>query len=100
MAEVKIGLSQANKPSPLGYRRFMNATILCFIPMVTGLVQGIPMGDSTRNIFMLIIAALPVLLKGVGMILGNGQVYSPTDEMVDRQNQAIQDMKDKNNSSQ
>ena len=83
MADVKIGFSQMDKPAPLAYRRWVNATILFFIPMLTGIIQGVDMQPGTRNNFMLMIVAIPFLLKGIGMILGNGQVYSPTDEQVD-----------------
>lgn len=85
MAKVKIGFSQANQPAPLGFRRFTNATILCFIPMVTGIVQGVPMANDTRNYWMVGLAAVPVFLKGIGMVLGNGQEYVPSNEEMDKE---------------
>lgn len=85
MAEVKVGLNQVNTPAPLGWRKFTNAMILCFIPMITGVVQGMPMKDDTRNIWMVGIVAVPFLLKGIGMILGNGQVFSPSNETIENQ---------------
>ena len=89
MADVKIGFSQMSKPAPLAYRRFTSATILFFVPMLTGLAQGVQMSSNARNNCMLGIVAIPFLLKGIGMILGNGQVYSPTDEQVDDINKNI-----------
>lgn len=83
MAETKIGLAQVNTPSPLWFRRLTNAIVLCFLPMVTGIVQGVTMGDNVRNNWMIGIVAVPFFLKGIGMVLGNGQVYSPTNEAVD-----------------
>lgn len=87
MAETKIGLDQINSPAPLPFRRLTNAMILCFLPMATGLVQGLTMSKDARNIWMLVIAAVPFLLKGIGMILGNGQVYSPSNETMDKREQ-------------
>lgn len=97
MADTKIGLDQINSPAPLPFRRLTNAMILCFLPMATGLVQGLTMSKDARNIWMLVISAIPFLLKGIGMILGNGQVYAPTDEVIDRQNRLTQELKEKNN---
>ena len=85
MPETKVGLSQVDKPAPLWYRRLVNATILCFIPMVTGIVQGVPMKTDTRNIWMVGIISIPFLLKGIGMVLGDGQVYTPSNETIDKQ---------------
>lgn len=87
MAETKIGLSQVDKPAPLWYRRFVNATILFFIPMFTGIVQGIEMSDKARNYWMVALVAVPFLLKGIGMILGNGQVYQPSNQTIDSQSE-------------
>jgi len=89
MAEVKIGFSQANIPAPLWYRRLVNATILFFIPMITGIVQGVPMSESARNLWMVGIVAVPFLLKGIGMVLGNGQVYSPSNQEMDDKEKSI-----------
>jgi hypothetical protein len=84
MAQLKWGFDQANSPAPLGFRRFTNATILCFIPMVTGIIQGIPLGDGSRNYWMIGLTAIPVLLKGIGMVLGNGQEFVPSNEEMDK----------------
>lgn len=86
MSVTKIGLNQVNKPAPLGFRRFTNAVILCFIPMVTGIVQGVTMSDEKRNLWMIGVASVPFCLKGIGMILGNGQEYTPSNEQIDEQN--------------
>lgn len=85
MAETKFGLNQVEKPAPLWYRRLTNATILSFIPAYVGIVQAVPMSDSKRNILMCVAAAVPFVLKGVGMLMGNGQVYQPSNEKTDAQ---------------
>lgn len=86
MPETKIGLDQVSKPPPLWFRRLTNAIILSFIPAFVGIVQGVTMSDAKRNIYMVIATAVPFLLKGIGMILGNGQTYQPSNETIDNQN--------------
>jgi hypothetical protein len=86
MAETKFGLSQVEKPAPLWYRRLTNATILSFIPAYVGIVQAVPMADSKRNILMCVAAAVPFVLKGIGMLMGNGQIFQPSNEKTDQVN--------------
>lgn len=83
MANVKIGLDQTNNPSPLWYRKMMNAIILSFLPAYVGIVQGVAMSSDTRNIHMVIAAAIPFILKGIAMIIGNGQRYEPSNEQIE-----------------
>lgn len=85
MAEIKVGMSQVNKPAPLGFRRFTNAMILSFVPAYVGIIQSVPMNDAKRNILMCIATAIPFVLKGIGMIIGNGQDYVPSNEQVDKE---------------
>lgn len=84
MPQTKIGLDQFDKPAPLWYRRLTNAMILSFIPAYVGIIQAVPMGNSKRNILMCLATAIPFLLKGIGMIMGNGQVYQPSNEIIDK----------------
>jgi hypothetical protein len=86
MTETKIGFDQIGKPAPLWYRRLTNAVILSFIPAYVGIVQAVPMSDAKRNIHMCVAAAIPFVLKGIGQIIGNGQVYTPSNEKIDEQN--------------
>lgn len=85
MPETKWGLSQSGKPAPLWMRRLTNAMILSFLPGYVTVVQAIPMSDAKRNICMCIAAAIPFVLKGFQQIMGNGQVYSPSNEKIDQQ---------------
>lgn len=73
MGEVKFGKEQMNNPPPERYRRFTNGMILFIVPALVGVVQGLRMDDDKRNFWMLILAAMPPFLKGVGIWLGNGQ---------------------------
>lgn len=83
MPKTKIGFNQVDKPAPLWFRRLSNAIVLCFIPMVTGIIQSIDMTDETRNYYMIGLVALPFFMKGLGIILGNGQIYSPSNQVID-----------------
>jgi hypothetical protein len=86
MAETKIGLDQYNKPAPLWYRRLTNGMIIFIVPGLIGMIQGIPMSADHRNIWMMALGFFPALLKGIAMIIGNGQYYVPSNETIDKQN--------------
>lgn len=85
MPEVKFGLNQTEKPAPLFWRRLTNAVILSFVPAYVGMVQALPMTDDKRNIFMCVGTAIPFVMKGIGMLLGNGQEYAPSNQKIDEQ---------------
>lgn len=85
MADTKIGLNQVDKPAPLWYRRVSNALIIFVIPGTVGLVQGWGLAPAVLNHWMLVLAFTPAVVKGAGIILGNGQIYSPSNQVVDNQ---------------
>lgn len=85
MADTKFGLSQVEKPAPLWYRRLTNAMIMSFIPAYVGIIQSVPMNPDKRNILMCVATAIPFIMKGIGMIMGNGQEFSPSNEKLDKQ---------------
>jgi hypothetical protein len=83
MSQTKIGFDQLGKPAPLGYRRFTNAYIVCICPALTGLFAGWGFSDAAEKKIGLVLVFSMAVVKGVGMVLGNGQVYSPSDDAVD-----------------
>lgn len=85
MADTKIGFNQSDKPSPLWYRRLSNALIIFVIPGAVALVQGWGLAAHVLNHWMLILAFAPAVIKGAGIVLGNGQIYSPSNQVVDAQ---------------
>jgi len=85
MPDTKIGLNQVDKPAPLWYRRLSNALIIFIIPGTVAMLQGWGLPDKVLNHWMLILAFLPAVIKGLGMILGNGQIYSPSNQVIDQQ---------------
>lgn len=85
MADTKIGLNQVDKPAPLWYRRLSNALIIFLIPGLVAMLQGWGLPDKLLNRWMLVLAFVPAAVKGVGIILGNGQIYSPSNQVVDQE---------------
>jgi hypothetical protein len=77
---TQFGKSQIGKPPPLWYRRLTTAMIMYFVPGMVGTVQAIPMNADTRNLWMCAASAIPFLVKGVGALLGNGEVYAKPEE--------------------
>jgi len=85
MPDTKIGFNQVDKPAPLWYRRLSNAMIIFVIPGAVGLLQGWGLPDKVLNHWMLVLSFLPAAIKGLGTILGNGQIYSPSNQVIDQQ---------------
>lgn len=88
-----ISVNNMDTPPPKVWRRFTNAMIMFFLPMVTGIVQGVPMPDTTRNVWMIGIVAVPFLLKGIGMILGNGEVYADISQVKPTELESVVEVK-------
>ncbi|MDP4248117.1 MAG: hypothetical protein Q8932_19945 [Bacteroidota bacterium] len=84
MADTKIGFNQLDKPAPLYYRRFTNAYIVCILPAVSALCAGWGFSDKASNRIGLMLIFSAALVKGVGMVLGNGQDYVPTNQQGDQ----------------
>ena len=85
MGDVKIGLGQLNKPSPLGWRKFMNAYIIVFMPAMTAFIStwGFAFDMQAKLGTLLVLSG--AIVKGFGMILGNGQIYSPSNQTIENQ---------------
>lgn len=76
MADVKFGVDQLSNPAPKGYRKFERAWIIVFAPGLSALIMGWGLSDSTANKVLLSIGFSCAVVKGIGMLLGNGQEYS------------------------
>lgn len=88
MSDVKIGLNQTSKPAPLGYRKFANAYIVCVAPATASLLAAWGFSSDRLAKGLLLITFSTSIVKGLGMILGNGQVYSPSNQTVEDQKPA------------
>lgn len=83
MPETKIGVSQINKPAPLWYRRLSNGLIMFIVPALIGAVTSWGFSDNVTKKILIGLGLLPAVFKGLGAMLGNGQIYSPSNEAVD-----------------
>lgn len=85
MADVKVGWSQTSKPAPLGYRKFENAYMVAFLPAITSFLAVIPVSALVTKIEAAALVCSVALIKGIGMVIGNGQIYSPSNQVVEDQ---------------
>jgi len=90
---VKVGLSQNNMPAPLNYRKFLNVFIITFSPAISSFVVGLPISYKTSTYILLSLTFVTAMLKGIGQLMGNGQVYAPTNEAVEKKQDAVMDAK-------
>jgi hypothetical protein len=82
---TKIGIDQVDKPAPLLYRRITNALIIFIIPAAAALVSGWGLSEKLQNRWLLVLTFAPAVIKGIGVILGNGEyikTYAPDKEAV------------------
>lgn len=85
MADVKIGLNQTSKPAPLGYRKFMNAYIIIIMPSLTAFIATWGFTSALQAKLGVLLVLSSAVVKGAGMVLGNGQIYSPSNQVVEDQ---------------
>lgn len=78
-----IGISQMNKPAPLNYRRFVNAWIICVVPGATTFVATWGFSKDIQIRFAVALTFTSMLIKAVGIVLGNGQIYTPSNDIID-----------------
>ncbi len=84
LGETKVGLSQTNTPPPLNYRKFLNAMLILIIPATATFMLSLPLSEFVKQLIPNLLIFLTAVLKGIGMILGNGQVYAPSNEAVEK----------------
>lgn len=85
MADTKVGFNQLDKPAPLYYRRFVNAYTILVAPSIVGLVTAWGATALTIARTGAVVIFSIAMVKAVGMVLGNGQIYSPSNQVVDAQ---------------
>jgi len=83
MADTKLGWNQLNIPAPLWYRRFSNAMIVGVIPSTAALIAGWGLAEKTVMHANLLLIFCAGLIKALGMFLGNGQTYAPSNDAID-----------------
>jgi hypothetical protein len=75
MANVKFGLKQASEPAPLWWRRLERAFFIVLVPAFTLLISDLPLDLATAKLSLTIFGFITSLVKGIGVFLGNGQMY-------------------------
>ena len=78
MPKLKVGLQSVNKPAPKWWRKTENVLLIIFIPAVTFILQGWGFQNEAllNKINLLVNTGLVAIIKGVSMILSNGEVYA------------------------
>lgn len=82
---TKVGISQVDKPAPLWFRRLTNALIIFIIPALAALISGWGLKEKVQNRWLLVLTFAPAVIKGIGVIIGNGEyikTYAPDKETV------------------
>lgn len=85
LGETKVGLSQTSKPAPLNYRKFLNAMIIVVLPATTSYIMIFKLSEETKYIIAQSVVYFTAILKAIGMVLGNGQQYSPSNESIEKE---------------
>lgn len=81
---VRVGLSQTNTPTPLNYRKFMNVFVITFSPAISALIAGLPISYKVSMYLLLCLNFITAMLKGFGQLLGDGQIYYPSNETIEK----------------
>lgn len=86
MGKISVSTKNGNKPAPKGYRKFEDAMLIIFIPTCTAMIQGWGFEDElfVTRLNLLVAVGLVGMIKFLGRILANGEMYAPVD---DEQNQ-------------
>lgn len=85
ITKTKAGTNQFNRPAPLWYRRLTNGLIIFIIPALAALISGWGFSEKLQNRWLLILAFAPAVIKGVGVIIGNGEyikTYAPEEKEI------------------
>ena len=79
---MQINKQSIHKPAPKGWRRFENAMLVALIPAATTMIQSWGFADEklALRLNLLIAVGLTAIVKGVGMLISNGEVYAKEKE--------------------
>lgn len=74
---TNFGPKGVDKPAPKGYRRFERAMLIIIIPAGIFIVQSWGFKDQVLalKLQLLISTGLTALVKGLGMMLSNDEIY-------------------------
>lgn len=82
MANTTVKLSNAQKPAPRWWRKLERAMLIAFIPAAVTIIQGFQFEDElfATRLMLYVNIGLVAIIKGVGMILANGEEYAQTEQ--------------------
>lgn len=75
MSRVTLSRKNKKRPAPLNYRRFENAYFLALAPAIGTLIMGWGFSDLITTRLSLLLVVLGGVIKGLGVLLANGEVY-------------------------
>jgi hypothetical protein len=75
MSKITLSDKNINSPAPLLYRKFENAYFIVISPAIATTIMGWGFEDLLVNRMLLISGIVGAIIKGLGMILANGQTY-------------------------
>lgn len=85
---LKRMADNSNKPAPKNYRKFENMMIIVLIPALVFVINDWGFKDElkAKRILLIVGTLLPAVIKGIGMILSNGEEYIKinNDEAADK----------------
>lgn len=74
-------LQNIHYPAPKSYRKFENAYTVMIAPAIVVAIQSWGFCDNIANKATVLVTVSMAFVKGLGMILRNGEVYSSTTEI-------------------
>jgi len=79
-----IKTSNCNLPAPKYWRKLEDALLMLIIPATVAVLMGWGFKDEAflNKILLLVNTLLVAVIKAIGMVLANGQVYASKDEII------------------
>ena len=77
---VTASRKNTRRPAPSLYRKFENAYFIALAPAIGGLILGWGFTDIVANRLTLLVVVFSALVKGMGMVLANGEDYVKTKQ--------------------
>lgn len=74
---MKSIVANSRRPAPKFYRKFENMMIIVLIPAIVFVINdwGFANELKAKRILLIVGTLLPAVIKGVGMIMANGDDY-------------------------
>ena len=81
---MKKVIQNINKPAPRLYRKFENALLILIIPAVVMVLTNWGFKDEVllNRLLLIVNVLLVAIIKGIGMIIANGEVYAKEKKQI------------------